>query len=429
LTLILRTMTFFFIVYALYVCLYPSFGVVAVWSLVETAFHLYQLLLGRLIEFNGLGAVPDPMTPTERQHLFEHCLSHAPDMANLLSSWFRGVPIQDISLDNVKDWLAWAFYSKYPYDLDEGEEVQIEWMLKTVAATPVGAKLSPVKRKHMDCMRLTLDEVHVSPRPLVFYGLIYTTQMCAHALMVWRGFRRHTQPALEYWIKQGTSNEAPLVVVHGLTTGLLPYMPVVNECVRQYPQRTIVVLRLPHLSGRLPVLLRIPSRTMVQTSIAHLFKKHSLGPAVWMAHSFGTIVATWAVHHDQTQQSPLLVERVVLVDPVCFALWEPDVVHNFVYKRTTGWLDVLIRYFVAQECSIAASINRHFWWYKNLLLGHNVPQGSHVFLSRRDGIIDAGKVGWYLAEHGVSTTVFGGARHAEFLLRPTWIQSVVDKAR
>jgi len=196
----------------------------------------------------------------------------------------------------------------------------------------------------------------------------------------------------------------------------------IRHTLQRNTSRPFIVLRLPHVSAQLPLPFHLPTQRDILTSIHLIFQRHQLSAATWVGHSFGTIVVAWVRH-----EAPLLISKLILIDPVCFALWEHDIIFNFVYKQTqTNWLEVIIRHFVARECGVAATICRNFWWFHNILLPEEVPQGSHVFVSTRDGIIDAGKVTWYLKEHQINVTQFQGLRHAEFLVKLGMLQQVVE---
>jgi pimeloyl-ACP methyl ester carboxylesterase len=48
----------------------------------------------------------------------------------------------------------------------------------------------------------------------------------------------------------------------------------------------------------------------------------------WVAHSLGSCLVA-AIQ----KAKPELVQSLVLIDPVCFLLWEVDVLENFCYRQ------------------------------------------------------------------------------------------------
>ena len=58
-----------------------------------------------------------------------------------------------------------------------------------------------------------------------------------------------------------------------------------------------------------------------------------------------------------------LVERVVLVDPICFLLHLPDLAYNFIYREPRNWIEWLLWYFASRELYINWSLGRCFYWY------------------------------------------------------------------
>lgn len=177
------------------------------------------------------------------------------------------------------------------------------------------------------------------------------------------GFHRETTPHLTYWYRGSTSatstTASPIVFVHGLSLGLTPYLIFFAQlCRRHGGDRPIILLHLTHLTYRFPR-LTIPSRVEIVESITRLFERHQLAPAVWMGHSFGTIVCAWMCKLPDRQR---YLTRTILVDPVCFQLWEPGLIYNAIYRSPPNWLLQLMRCVVSSEHGIALTLSRHFWW-------------------------------------------------------------------
>lgn len=48
-------------------------------------------------------------------------------------------------------------------------------------------------------------------------------------------------------------------------------------------------------------------------------------------------------------------------------LWEPYVAYNFLYRKPSTGIDILMRYFVGEEIGIATMLQRYFDWSANIL--------------------------------------------------------------
>merc|ERR1712217_664693 len=124
-------------------------------------------------------------------------------------------------------------------------------------------------------------------------------------------------------------------------------------------------------------------------------------------------VTSWVV-----RSRPDIVSRLVLLDPVCFLLSQPDVAFNFLYRRPTNPFTVAVANFVRWELFSANVLMRHFYWYHNVLWKNELPEQCVVALSGKDDIINARAVRQYLGE---------GSRHSRACrpgeLKLLWFES------
>lgn len=126
--------------------------------------------------------------------------------------------------------------------------------------------------------------------------------------------------------------------------------------------RPIVLIELPHISMSLfcqrPFHTTPFTMSSTLTVVDEIFERHQLNTsATVVGHSLGTIVAGWIV-----KERPNLVDQTVLIDPVCFQLYEAYLCQNFVYKLPRTGLELVLWYFIAKEACIAWYLGRWFWW-------------------------------------------------------------------
>jgi len=238
-------------------------------------------------------------------------------------------------------------------------------------------------------------------KPLVAYVVISAMQLYGTVFLNLTGFRHRYCPtpslALSYWIcnpmpRPGQDHEQdltnsnpkpPVFLVHGIGIGVTMYLKLINSIRKQDPDRTIIILDLPHIS--LKRVSEIPSMEETLAAIDYIFTRHGLTTCSWFGHSYGSIVTAWVV-----KERPKYVQRVCLVDPVCFALWEPDLIRNFLYNpNPKGPIHHLAQFFVAQDLLVAATLFRNFWWLQNILFPDDLHVPTHVYYSRHDWIIDS----------------------------------------
>lgn len=258
------------------------------------------------------------------------------------------------------------------------------------------------------------------------YGLIF---------LYFIGFTRYNcQPksTLSYWIYNGNKSQSqnetkpPVFLVYGIGIGATMYLKVINAIRNKDPDRTIIVLDLPHIS--LKLVNQIPSLQQTLEAIDNICKKHNLTDCSWFGHSYGSIIIAWVI-----KERPKLVNKVSLVDPVCFALWEPDLIRNFLYNANPiGPIHHLAQYFVARDLLVASTLFRHFSWLQNILFPDDLTCQSHVYFSQYDWIINSSKIQKYLDNfceqnswNHLHTLMMDDVAHGGFILSDEKIQIVL----
>jgi hypothetical protein len=122
--------------------------------------------------------------------------------------------------------------------------------------------------------------------------------------------------------------------------------------------------------------------------------------------------------------APQLVATSLLADPICFLLYQRDVVCNFLYRspkplqhlftRKKGahhvgyWFRLMLHYVLRQDPTVQSCFRREFWWTRHWLPPHALPSRALVVLSGRDAIAPAHEVHAYLQR--CTPTNGGGAR-------------------
>ena len=215
-----------------------------------------------------------------------------------VQGFFCGAPFEDVRRGNVREYLAWAFWSALPSEVPPGEQqAELDGMVarcesfvgleQAGAAGAAGAAgngngdgsvgsaggaggiggeratsggfptgIDP----DVHAMRLTLDPVQASYRPLALYG---ATMLGVDALLyagMWSmGFTRHAIGTVHYWRRpgggdavapppSGSSHRHPLVFIHGLGVGILPYMYFLRQLIVACPEQDLFAVELPYVS-------------------------------------------------------------------------------------------------------------------------------------------------------------------------------------
>jgi hypothetical protein len=109
---------------------------------------------------------PPRMSRAEREALFHKCANSM--TSESISSWFLRAPGRRICRDNVVDWLLWALFSARTTEVLEEWEQELDYYI-SVMGEYVGYPLSAGGKSEIQCLRLTLDPVHMVHRPFVWY--------------------------------------------------------------------------------------------------------------------------------------------------------------------------------------------------------------------------------------------------------------------
>jgi len=143
---------------------------------------------------------------------------------------------------------------------------------------------------------------------------------------------------------------------------------------------------------------------------------------IFLCFSYGTACLSWIV-----QSCPEYISRLIFLDPICFVLFEPYVVYNFVYRIPYKLGHLYMYYFVCRELGISYVISRHFWWTQNNLFLEQIPSKTnenlrtYVLLSGRDCIVNVDLVKNYLIEHDIEYYWASKLSHGGFMHdRQSW---------
>jgi pimeloyl-ACP methyl ester carboxylesterase len=261
---------------------------------------------------------------------------------------------------------------------------------------------------------------------------------------------KDTETNIPYWYRpHRSSTKLPILFIHGIGIGLLPYIPFLRELSAQDPDVGILAIEI------LPISMRITAppldRDAMCAAITRILNAHGLHRVVLAGHSYGTAVSAhllrrqWGSvdplnplttqtprqpahestnghhgisHDDSNAGSSDLIAATLLIDPIPFLLHYPAVAYNFVYRQPRHANELQLWYFASREPDTARALSRHFFWFECILFREDVlgatsgggrgststagkqgkkrPMPVTVSLAGRDQIVDARAVRAYL---------------------------------
>jgi len=278
----------------------------------------------------------------------------AVEWRNMFQAWFLETPWERLKRDNLLEWLAWSFFGLHyeeileeykkegeppiPHDVQSAEDILTESAIDEDASAKMsflfhglymlearsGMTLPEGKNPAVSCIRLHLDPVKVTSRPLAKYLVTGFFNVMLERRAARSGFVKVKDSGLEYLIrmpelwKPGSESTRPVLFIHGLGMGLAQYASLVSYF-EQHPalkDRPLVLLLQPHLSMSLfhPNHLKPPNKESTTKGLRALVARWKMEDGLTIvSHSNGTIVHGWLL-----KECPELVKASCFVDPVTF---------------------------------------------------------------------------------------------------------------
>ncbi|RDB16848.1 hypothetical protein Hypma_002467 [Hypsizygus marmoreus] len=407
----------------------------------------------------GLAHLPEDATDDDIKQL-EPDDPLAIDFCNSLQTWFRQVPCSSVKLHEVRKWLFWTIFNA---DMPPVETLSASQQAVLDRAVDLlqkrsGHAFEEGSNPAVQPMRVTVDDVNILWRPLTYYVVITSINLCLKNLYRFRWDAHYGHyDGLEYLIRRPrrwdpAGGPRPIVFLHGLGLGLLQYNSIIMHLLQSFTDRPLLILLQPEVSQDIfhPGYLRPMGRHHTADRLARLmnelkwveydvgddkegetsldseeeraivqalFGKRGRGVTM-MSHSNGSYLHAWML-----KGYPKMVGRSCFIDPVAFCAWEGDVCYNFVYRPCRTGLEVLMRYFVGTEIGVANLIQRHFDWVSNSLWCEEVPNArdpskTFFLLGGKDNILNSERIKRYLTSHGVNGGIFydPNGKHGQALL-------------
>ncbi|KAF9134300.1 hypothetical protein BGW39_007468 [Mortierella sp. 14UC] len=467
------------------------------WMAAELVFYfMFWKKLARLQEVDrvvkGVGA------KVKRRELFERCLETVEEgdgVKRWIEVWFdtgrtkQPAKFEDIGRANMVSWMAWAFWAAPLEEVAQSPAAIIELneMIDTIEEVKK-VKFTEGYNPNVECIRLSLDPVLASHRPLIYYTLIWLANAFTRVVFLMLGFTRYSgtldqtyafEPKfkpkhrksssfpspgaiaaenkppgdLAYWYRTPVKpqNPIPLVFIHGIGVGLVQYIHLVVALT--FISRPLILIEVPEVSNQL---VQVDCMTPDETYfvIERILRIHKHSKATFLGHSLGTMLCAAVCRASSASSPKSIVHGLILTDPICF-LTHHSIAHNFAYRTPATAAQLVMDLFAAREIGTSWFIMRRFCWTESVIfpiawskrhqkplvcqgkLSPVLPQKTRVFLSRNDNLLDMSKVAEYLRtrvglEEGTEKdelVVMDGLDHAQLLMKPEWFSRILKAAR
>lgn len=366
--------------------------------------------LARSGSFLGLGAAVRPQESVE--DLLKHMEgSHGnleEELQRLrwheLATFFHGQGRGDaddilnwLQRDNVQDWIAhYWFRGATPDELrkDSPEQFQeLRCLAELVLQTSGLQNMREGRNPDVQAYRVFSDPLPVVHRPLLVYaGTSLLCPLISYKVMQWLGFHRERSGGLCYWKRPRRTDVdprddvsaprgEPLVFVHGLGVGLVPYFLFIYRLSQRHSGE-LFVPEFPFLA--MAPWESVPSAREVVAQLQDMLAAHGHRAAHWHGHSFGCVVIGWVM-----KMSPSSVVYATLMEPAQFLVIKAEALTKVLWGHAATSFEILIRYFAFRELFTVNLLCRNFFWEQSSMWPEDLKVPTIVTLGADDHIVQS----------------------------------------
>mmetsp|Transcript_28642 Transcript_28642/g.66503 ORF Transcript_28642/g.66503 Transcript_28642/m.66503 type:complete len:267 (+) Transcript_28642:235-1035(+) len=194
-----------------------ALGLLTAWATIECAFVPFYYTKRKQLQRKNDQLKHRCTTPAERKDMVKLCVqtmrehdSFAPRyggggdtrgpsarLRDIMEGWFLGTKLEDITYEDFRKWLAWAFFEVVPQDLSPADSDELdqllEWFQQDIGYTfPKQSRLMVYDKRGRGpkSIRLSADRIYDTFRPLLYYGAIKTMHTAGMACIFAMGFRK-----------------------------------------------------------------------------------------------------------------------------------------------------------------------------------------------------------------------------------------------
>ncbi|KNC81565.1 hypothetical protein SARC_06122 [Sphaeroforma arctica JP610] len=415
------------------------------------------------------------------EFILENIIDYVSDNGNVFFPlWFQSRNVESITRSEFRAMFAANYHHKTVSELTPYEAEMFERMC-TSFEDRVGAKFMvqdastdkvkglPARVYYDDSeehpvgyMQHTRDDLKVIHHPLFLYLWSHLSNVsCTIVLRYVLGFTDvfDQTTRIWYWVKRskkkvtqeayGTFDDAakstpaarkPIVFAHGMGVGLGQYLHIVwrlchmhnylgepdkdgvTEDTSGVDDRDVYLMDMPHIALR--ICEDVPTVDSLVETIKNFLQKDGHDSAVFVGHSYGTVVLA-----RMAKTNKHLMHTTAFIDPICFLLFVPDILHSFVYRSPAAhWFQWLRWYFCSRELYMQNVLCRNFWWHQYILFASDIPKHTLVVAAMEDDIVPSRGVVEYLKANSPDTHVFEPLfQHAQFMTSPDFVKKLIRR--
>mmetsp|Transcript_9669 Transcript_9669/g.21571 ORF Transcript_9669/g.21571 Transcript_9669/m.21571 type:complete len:646 (-) Transcript_9669:23-1960(-) len=318
-----------------------------------------------------------------------------------LACWFTGPGLGDpeqlptwLRRGNLEEWIAhYWFRGAMPSDFadkpKERKELRslVDLVLRDVGLEDLPDGVNPQIRP----FRIVTDPLPVQHRPLFIYMITsFLCPLLTLKIMPWLGFRRERVGGLLYWKRDrcqvpedkdmACPRRTPLVFVHGLGVGLVPYYLFINRLSKHH-SGDLYVPELPFLA--MAPWESVPSAREMVAQMQDMLAANGHTAAHFAGHSWGGVVIGWMI-----RMSPSSVVYTTLMEPATMLL-KADILTKVLYGYPTTCFEMFIHYFCFRELFTVNMLCRNYFWEQSTIWPEDLHVPAIIELAGDDHIVQS----------------------------------------
>lgn len=175
--------------------------------------------------------------------------------------------------------------------------------------------------------------------------------------------------------------QTPMVFVHGLGVGLVPYYLFLARLSRRH-SGVMLVPEFPFLACA--PWESVPSAREVVAQLQDMLAANSFAGAHFVGHSFGALVIGWLL-----KMSPSVVTHVTLMEPAQFLMMKSECLCKVLYDPTQNCFEQLVRYFAFRELFTVNLLCRNFFWEQSTMWPEEIICPAVIELAAADHVVQS----------------------------------------
>jgi len=317
-------------------------------------------------------------TGAEMRHkFFEKCLETVESPAGFAKRWLQNCDETSLNRGNVEEWLSWGFFTTNFACLSEEKKVEIEQYVTNIEEK-LGHKLVPGHDGLVRPFKFSVEPIDSQHRPLFYYFFShgFLQRMVAPLAYFFKGFGSlKSTPSFNFYVRKALDgSKAPIVLIHGMGVGVIPYLQLVQDLlVAGEEKHDIILLELPCVSQQVTTHQLLPEDFLRDLQL--MMESEGISAARFVGHSYGTMCLAWIA-----KNAPCIAESFAFLDPGCFFLHDTTTLRAILYKEANDDAEMLFKYFLRSELFFNLHCRRHFLWLDNILFLEDISENTPALI-------------------------------------------------